>query len=405
MGLFHQPEMEPPAVLEWACRLTPDTLPRLRSCRSRLSLLVFDSDVTPWVEPLDLLSIQPAIPPKPGRIILAEADGTPLLTRAIAELPNGRWRARQDRVDAGERFVSPLGVAVRIHRTDGTLELTRRWWRFAGRLVSRFSSAPRIAAVLAQLFAIGRKLAHPFTPPLSLGAQDELIVTVTEKYDRQSEVDAYHGGLDEGFDPVEFKAVRSFKPGGAILDIGCGAGREAVALALSGFNVVAIDIAPAMVERARQNAKARGVEIEFRVMGTDGLDFPPETFDGVFIGWQIHSHTPGRDRRIETLRRIRQLLKRDGVLLLFQSWREYTTWVSRARLVDGLRRLGRLFMGDALSEPGDDLIRGVTAGGAYLPLAFYHHFHNADEVQLELEAGGFVTSHTEDGLWVCRPAR
>lgn len=369
-----------------------------------LSLLLLDSDATPWVEPLDLLSIQPAARPEPGRIILAEADGAPLLTRAIVELSDGQWRARRDRVDADERVVSPLGVAVRIHQRDGVLELTRRWWRCAGRLIALFSSAPRIAAVLAQLFAIGRKLAHPLTPPLALGPPDKLTAGVREKYDRPSEVEAYHGGLDEGLDPVESEAVRVFKPRDRILDVGCGAGREAVALALSGFNVIAIDIVPAMVERARQNANARGVEIEFRVMGTDSLAFPAETFGGVYIGWQIYSHIPGRDGRTETLRRIRQLLKRDGVLLLFQSWRGYTTWISRARLVDGLRRFGRLFLSDALSEPGDDLIRGVTESGVYLPLAFYHHFRGAEEIRLELEAGGFVESHTEDGLWICRPA-
>jgi ubiquinone/menaquinone biosynthesis C-methylase UbiE len=395
--------MQSPVVLEWASRLTPEALARFRTCQSPLSLLVFDSDATPWVEPLDLLSIQPAAQPEPGRIILAEAHGTLLLTRAIAKLPNGQWRARQDRVNADERIVLPLGVAISIHRTDGTLELAQPWWRFAGRLVSSLSRTPRIAAWVALLFAIGRKLAHPFTPPLFLGPPDTLIAGVREKYDQPSEIQAYSSTIAEGLDPAESEAIQSFKPGGTILDIGCGAGREAVALAVSGFKVVAIDISPSMIERARQNASAKGVEIEFYAMGADTLAFPPEVFDGVFIGWEIYGHIPGRHRRIDALRRVRQLLERDGILLFLQSWRGYTTWVSRARLVDSLRRFGRLVFRDSLSEPGDDLLRGVTASGAYLPFAFYHHFHDAQEIQLELEAGGFVASHTADGRWICRP--
>ena len=394
--------MNPPTVLEWACRLTAREIPRLRSTERPLLILIDDGEMLPWVEPLDAITVLPGASPQSGQIIVGEADGALFLTRAIAPLGDGRWRARQDRREAREQAVRPLAVGIRLHKADGPLVLDQGCWRLTGELLSRLSSLPAAAACLAELAAIGRKIAHPFIPPLTLGPPARLARGVRAKYRGSWEVETYDSMLAEGLDMFESRAVREFEPGGTILDIGCGAGREAITMARAGFKLVAIDIAEEMVERARRNARREGVEVEFHVMGTDDLAFPEESFDGAFFGWEIYSHIPGRGRRIETLRRIRQSLKPDAVLVLLQSWREYTTWCSRARLVDTLRRIGRVILGDRLSEPGDDLIRGVATGGAYLPLAFYHHFRGAEEIQLELEGGGFVVSHAEEGLWIAR---
>ena len=50
-----------------------------------------------------------------------------------------------------------------------------------------------------------------------------------------------------------------------IIDAGCGDGRLAVRLAALGHQVVAIDIDPVQVERARQAAHRRGVELDLRL--------------------------------------------------------------------------------------------------------------------------------------------
>lgn len=395
--------MNPPTVLEWACQLTAQEIPRLRSTERPLLILIDDTQMLPWVEPLDAITVLPGASPQSGQLIVGEADGALVLTRAIAPLGDGRWRARQDRREAREQAVWPLAVGIRIHKADGPLVLDQGYWRLAGELVSRLSDSPRAAALLAELTAIGRKIAHPLTPPLMLGPPAELARGVRAKYRGSWEVETYDFMLAEGLDGFESRAAREFKPGGTVLDIGCGAGREAIALARAGFKLVAIDIADEMIERARRNARREGVEAQFHVMGSDDLAFPGESFDGVFFGWEIYGHIPGRSRRIETLRRIRQLLRSDGVLLLFQSWRKYTTWISRARLVDTLRRIGRGILGDRLSEPGDHLLRGLTADGAYLPCAFYHTFCTDQEIRAELEAGGFAVTMSEGGVWVARP--
>ncbi|MCD6263961.1 class I SAM-dependent methyltransferase [Candidatus Bathyarchaeota archaeon] len=49
-------------------------------------------------------------------------------------------------------------------------------------------------------------------------------------------------------------------PKGRILDLCCGIGRHSVPLAERGYQVTGIDLSPVLIARARELAKARGVE-------------------------------------------------------------------------------------------------------------------------------------------------
>lgn len=55
------------------------------------------------------------------------------------------------------------------------------------------------------------------------------------------------------------------QPGDRIYDAGCGSGQFAMAYAERGFDVVAADLSPAMIERARQHAQKRALTIDWRV--------------------------------------------------------------------------------------------------------------------------------------------
>jgi 2-polyprenyl-3-methyl-5-hydroxy-6-metoxy-1,4-benzoquinol methylase len=76
--------------------------------------------------------------------------------------------------------------------------------------------------------------------------------------------------------------------GKRVLDVGCGVGRETVELARRGARVVAIDLSPALVARARDRATEAGVadRVEFRVglaeeTATDGGRFDVVLGNGV----------------------------------------------------------------------------------------------------------------------------
>lgn len=72
----------------------------------------------------------------------------------------------------------------------------------------------------------------------------------------------YHPGLDPDIDAAltarKLKHIR-------VLDLGTGPATQAMALAKRGHEVVATDIAPSAIEKARKAAKRRGLAIDFRV--------------------------------------------------------------------------------------------------------------------------------------------
>lgn len=74
---------------------------------------------------------------------------------------------------------------------------------------------------------------------------------------------------------------------GRALELGCGTGTNAVWLAQRGFAVVAVDISPTAIARARERAAAVGVAVDFRV--GDVLVAPPgDGFEFVFDRGVLH---------------------------------------------------------------------------------------------------------------------
>ena len=73
------------------------------------------------------------------------------------------------------------------------------------------------------------------------------------------------------------------------LDIACGEGTAAIYLASKGFTVTAIDFSEKAIEFARENARKKGVEVEFRVMDALDLSGLNQKFDFIFE-WAIIHH-------------------------------------------------------------------------------------------------------------------
>ena len=80
-----------------------------------------------------------------------------------------------------------------------------------------------------------------------------------------------------------------FAPGSWLLELGCGTGEEAVALALAGREVLATDIAPRMAAIARAKVVRAGVGDRVRVAvlpaGDIGALRPHEPFDGGYASF------------------------------------------------------------------------------------------------------------------------
>jgi SAM-dependent methyltransferase len=71
------------------------------------------------------------------------------------------------------------------------------------------------------------------------------------------------------------------RPGRRWLDLACGTGAVAERAAARGAQVTGVDLAPALVETARQRAAKRGLEIDYRVGDCERLELPDASFDAV----------------------------------------------------------------------------------------------------------------------------
>jgi len=95
----------------------------------------------------------------------------------------------------------------------------------------------------------------------------------------------------------------AFKPGERLLELGCGTGEEAVALARKGVSVLLTDISETQVRLARQRIQKEGLEafLTARVMGIEGLgdllgQMGEGAFDGAFSSFGALNCTPGIER-------------------------------------------------------------------------------------------------------------
>ena len=101
-----------------------------------------------------------------------------------------------------------------------------------------------------------------------------------------------------------------------VLDLGCGAGHTALAFAPRVAEVVAVDLAEAMLAQGSRLARERGIEnIDFRIGDVERLALPDASFDVVTSRFSAH-HYPAPER---ALAEVVRLLRPGGTFLLADS--------------------------------------------------------------------------------------
>lgn len=79
----------------------------------------------------------------------------------------------------------------------------------------------------------------------------------------------------------DFYARLQVAPGCRLLDVGCGSGQLALMAAKDGLEVIGVDIASNLVERARARAQAEGLRARFEEADAEALPFEDASFDAV----------------------------------------------------------------------------------------------------------------------------
>lgn len=178
---------------------------------------------------------------------------------------------------------------------------------------------------------------------------------------------------------------------GPVLVLGAGAGREAQALWVSGFHVTALEQDFGLY----QSGKKRFPELRW-VRSSILESLPPGPFDLVTLWGQLYNLIPGRDRRIQCLRRCRSIISPKGAVLLGVAKRSAPS--TRELVWHPWRlRVARWIGGNTDVQIGD---RWPADG------VFQHEFLSADEVIEECSAAGWkadVVSDDEDTYLVLRP--
>lgn len=100
------------------------------------------------------------------------------------------------------------------------------------------------------------------------------------------------------------------RPGGRILDAGCGTGRLDRYFHSRGFDVVGIDSSPEMLRIALEE----NPELTYRVMDIKDLEFEDESFDGVWTSGVL-LHLPKKALH-GTFQEFGRILRKDGALFI-----------------------------------------------------------------------------------------
>jgi SAM-dependent methyltransferase len=118
---------------------------------------------------------------------------------------------------------------------------------------------------------------------------------------------------------VEAVAQRWIRPPGPILDIGCGAGSNALWLSQNRFRVTGIDLAPVAIDVARRRASKARSRAEFTVGNILATSYPDTAFAGALDSGCFHS-LPVSDRG-RYAAEVARLLAPGGSLVI--------TWIGR----------------------------------------------------------------------------
>ncbi|MCS1350726.1 class I SAM-dependent methyltransferase [Mechercharimyces sp. CAU 1602] len=122
---------------------------------------------------------------------------------------------------------------------------------------------------------------------------------------------------------VSFIATGLLPTDAMALDVGCGAGREAIFLAQQGFNVTGIDMSEKAIAIAKSRAVEQGVNVDFHCGNVLKMSEDNHSFD--FVNDRGCFHLIGSEDRPYYVKEMVRVLKPGGRILL-RGCREKPTW-------------------------------------------------------------------------------
>ena len=170
---------------------------------------------------------------------------------------------------------------------------------------------------------------------------------------------------------------------GSLLEIGAATGRYTVELARRGYQVTAVDMNAALLERCRANLAAAGLESQVRLFVADARQLsgvPLGAFDVTLIMGPLYHLVLEADRRL-ALRQVFERLKPGGIII--------STFISRYGILGDLLKNVPAWIGER------EEVRSILAYGKdpadYPKGGFRGYFARVDEIAPLHESSGFET--------------
>jgi len=179
----------------------------------------------------------------------------------------------------------------------------------------------------------------------------------------------------------EILITRYFNKGESILDIACGAGRIAVALALKGFEVTGIDFSKEMLDGARMRAEQNKANVTFLSMDANEMKFPDQSFHNVVFLYNAYELIWKESNRVKLLKEIYRIIKPGGHFILTSrsSFAFYKRWLAWPWLLLRTYILKPLGIGNPHLELCDVFSKGT-----------YHRYQSPFSIRKDLNDIGFL---------------
>jgi 2-polyprenyl-3-methyl-5-hydroxy-6-metoxy-1,4-benzoquinol methylase len=147
---------------------------------------------------------------------------------------------------------------------------------------------------------------------------------IIRKFSEQALLKEMNERVADGLRQWEREVVEEhFPPKGRLLNVGCGCGREAMALAKMGYEVFALDVTAKQLAQAKENARREGLRITFAE--TDGVSVPfgRTRFDVIILWTQVLGNIASRADRLRLLESCRGSLSPGGLVTASVHEREF----------------------------------------------------------------------------------